>query len=212
MVFCTLFSEMAGPLPKIREADVLNPAESNNSIVGTNRGFVFTLPNPTLSEKTMIVSPVWLNERGVKYMCLQGEIAPTTGTPHLQGYIEFSSPVRWKHAHTTIGCRGYVFRRLGTPDQARTYCSKPESFAPGVAARFEWGAFASVEQGRRSDLLEAVAVIDAGGSLNDVALHNPAAFIKFHRGFAAYSRARHVQRDLHRDVVVYAFIGPPRTG
>lgn len=207
---------MAGPLPNgagaAQDPELFSREEPNAMIPGTNRGFVFTLPNPTVSEKAQLVSVAWLNTRGVKYIVFQGEIAPTTGTPHLQGYIEFSNPVRWRHAHTTIGARGYIYRRLGSPDQARAYCSKPESFAPGVAARFEWGSFASVQQGRRSDIHEAVALIDSGASINAVALSNPAAFVKFHRGFSAYARARHVQRDMHRDVVVYAFVGATGLG
>jgi hypothetical protein len=54
------------------------------------------------------------------------EIAPKTGTPHLQGYVEFSSP-KTKTAAIAIlpGC--WVDMRRGTPSQAAEYCKKTDT-------------------------------------------------------------------------------------
>lgn len=59
----------------------------------------------------------------IRYLVAAEEIAPETGTPHLQGYVY------WANAKTAAAVRGllpgcHVERARGTPKQADDYCRK----------------------------------------------------------------------------------------
>jgi len=68
-----------------------------------------------------------LDSLEARYLCYGKEIAPDTGTPHLQGYLY------WENGKTFSATRkkllgAHVSIALGTPDQNRTYCSKAGDF------------------------------------------------------------------------------------
>lgn len=73
-------------------------------------------------------------EGKAQYICWQQEIAPSTGTPHLQGYVVFPKTIRLEGVKKALGTRGvHAIRSNGAPSANRTYCSKekdsvPESF------------------------------------------------------------------------------------
>lgn len=80
-----------------------------------NRNYVFTYnnyPNTELVDNVVC-----------KFIAYSEEIAPTTGTPHLQGYICFKSPKSMSAArHALPGC--YVAPMHGSLAQNEEYCSK----------------------------------------------------------------------------------------
>lgn len=123
----------------------------------------------------------WADDVGPAYYVYGRELAPETGTPHLQGYIEFSSCKRLrtlktadKSVHWTI-CKG-------TQAQNRVYCTKGGDFVehgtPGA-------------QGTRNDLTESKDIIDRGGTLLDVAENNFGSFVRYHKGFEKYQSMLH---------------------
>ena len=61
------------------------------------------------------------------YICFQPELAPNTGTPHLQGFIAFESRKRFSTVKRLLGDSTHLETPRGTPEQNRTYCSKDES-------------------------------------------------------------------------------------
>jgi len=62
-----------------------------------------------------------------RYIIYGKEIAPTTGTPHLQGYVNFNSGRTLSATRTSLpGCHLLVAR--GTPSQNFDYCSKDGNF------------------------------------------------------------------------------------
>lgn len=63
----------------------------------------------------------------VAYICFQEEIAPTTGTPHLQGYCIFTKKIRLSSVKQILGTSIHAVRSDGTPSQNRSYCKKPET-------------------------------------------------------------------------------------
>lgn len=65
-----------------------NTSGSGGGSVQATR-WVFTLNNPTPVEETNIKKSVEGDYR-IRYLIFGHELAPTTGTPHLQGYVEFS--------------------------------------------------------------------------------------------------------------------------
>lgn len=80
-----------------------------------NRNFTFTFNNyPNLDLVTNI---------DCKYIAYSEEVAPTTGTPHLQGYITFNSPKTHAQVCNLMpGCHIEVMH--GSLAQNETYCSK----------------------------------------------------------------------------------------
>lgn len=85
------------------------------------RNCVMTLNNWTFEEYEYITKNSV--ESGIKYLIVAKELAPTTGTPHLQMYAEFTSPKTRdaikKHFNTN---RLYIEGRKGTATQASAYC------------------------------------------------------------------------------------------
>jgi len=86
------------------------------------RGFSFTLNNYTDAEITEL--------QGIesRYLCYGKEIAPGTGTPHLQGYVYFASARRCASVIALLPRRAHVEISKGSGSQNRTYCSKDGDF------------------------------------------------------------------------------------
>lgn len=80
-----------------------------------NRNFIFTFNN---YPNTKLV-----DELDCKFIAYSKEVAPTTGTPHLQGYVCFNSAKTFQQACKLLpGCR--LAAMVGSIAQNETYCSK----------------------------------------------------------------------------------------
>jgi len=91
-----------------------------------SRGFVFTWNNYPEDFSSV------LDALPAKYVVAGKEVAPETGTRHLQGFIYFLHPQRERMVRSKLpGCHVEVAR--GTPAQADEYCRKedPEPYARG---------------------------------------------------------------------------------
>lgn len=87
-----------------------------------HRHFVFTINNYTDKDETKLCA---LTEN-VQYIVWGYEIAPSTGTPHLQGFVSFSNP-------RTVGAvrkkiNGHIEAARGTAEEAANYCKKEGIF------------------------------------------------------------------------------------
>lgn len=89
-----------------------------------SRGFVLTLNNWTEEEYKNMIDNCTLH--GKKFI-LGKEIAPTTGTPHIQGYIYFKDS-KSLEAVRKIFPRTNIILAKGTPKQNETYCGKDEDY------------------------------------------------------------------------------------
>lgn len=81
------------------------------------RAYCFTWNNPPADYRTH------LEALECAYIVAGEELAPTTGTPHLQGYVY------WRNAKTLSACRRklpgcHVVAARGTHSQNRAYCTK----------------------------------------------------------------------------------------
>lgn len=90
------------------------------------RGFVFTLNNYTEEEYQQLLEIAHLHS---KKFIFGKEFAPSTGTPHIQGYIY------WNNGKTIKASRDLLPKRIanhepakGTPKQNYIYCSKEGNF------------------------------------------------------------------------------------
>lgn len=82
-----------------------------------SRNWVFTLNNPTPEAEDVLMS------MSCRYMCFGREVAPTTGTPHLQGMVCFSNAKTMSAVCKLTGkCHLEIMR--GTPTESRIYCIK----------------------------------------------------------------------------------------
>ncbi len=146
---------------------VLTPDEAK---VYRARNFCFTLNNYTGEEIAILRE--W---DVVRYASIGREIGKKTGTPHLQGYLEFNSPVKASTLYAKIG-KCYCRARYKPALAAARYTKKDKDFE-------EWGILS--EQGKRSDLAGPVEDIVAGKSMREVAKKYPEQYVKFHKGFRA---------------------------
>jgi len=134
--------------------------------------YLFTLNNYTPEEVDFLKS-----DDEYKYIIFgyeQGE----SGTPHLQGYIQFKSNKRITGLKKYLS-RAHWEKQKGTNEQARDYSTKDGEF-------FERGTFTK-GRGQRSDLQEAVQTCLKRG-YEAVAEEHPETFIKFHKGLSEYSK------------------------
>lgn len=131
----------------------------------TVRNLCFTLNNYTEEELDDIKKLV------VAYMVIGKEVGES-GTPHLQGYIEFKNSMRWETIKKRMP-RAHLEKRKGTAQQASDYCKKDGDFT-------EVGELS--QQGARTDLADLVNQISAGElTVQDVVLSNPIAFHQYGR-------------------------------
>lgn len=106
-----------------------------------SRRWVFTLNNPVEGER-MRISNV-LSSNDVAYGIQAREVGES-GTPHIQGFVIFIRPRRFRAVKLLIGNRTHVEPARGTSQQARDYCKKDGDYD-------EYGSFPD-EQGRRTDI------------------------------------------------------------
>lgn len=137
----------------------------------TSRRYCFTLNNPTLQE-----CPTLENVEHARYICYQLE-AGANGTPHLQGYIEFSRPVRLTQVKRSIP-RAHLEVARGDHAANVRYCSKEprlgETIVLGVPP----------QQGKRNDITEFISAVRRGSTEAELLDEHPSAS-------ARYPRLRH---------------------
>lgn len=140
-----------------------------------------------------------------QYVVFGYEVAPTTGTPHIQGYIEFKKAMT---LNVLVRERPGIHwePRMGTAYQASFYCKKGGKYE-------EFGT--PKAQGARTDLTAIREEIENGSSLLHVANNHFGDYLRYHRGIERYMYVHRMEtmRDLIRSTlrVVYLW-GPTGTG
>lgn len=171
-------SEKLGPLVDDKE-DAGNP---------TARHFCFTINNP--SNQDINALETVSSHKSFKYMVFGREIAPTTGTMHLQGYIELNTPSRRNALRILLGGRAALFKRYGSREQARNYCMKEGKY-------IEIGKWDPKGQGARTDLESLMELIREDVPQREIMELLPNTFSR-HMKFAEKYLAL-VERDASKD-------------
>lgn len=79
----------------------------------------------------------YYQEGKVQYMCGGEEVAPTTGTPHIQGYVSWKNETRFARLAKKLRC-AFIMAH-GNDHENRAYCSKTRpGDTPNKVFR-EWG-------------------------------------------------------------------------
>lgn len=97
---------------------------------------------------------------GASYVIVGRETAPTTGTPHDQGYAHWANAIAFSSAREALPPGCHIEKAGGSATQNRAYCTK------GGSILVEAGELPV--QGRRSDLDEARAILRSTGSMAEV--------------------------------------------
>jgi len=82
------------------------------------RGWCFTLNNYSTKEYSQILH-YFNNCKGLQYAIVAKEVGQS-GTPHLQGYIEYKSSRRFSTIKKRLP-RSHLEKRKGSPHQASAY-------------------------------------------------------------------------------------------
>lgn len=145
------------------------------------RRFCFTYPNP--SEDTHYeLANLQFSCDDFRYLIYQVEKAPTTGTRHIQAYLELNAVYRFKRLLSILPRGAHVESARGTCKQNILYCSKTDTRIDGP---YEYGTPSVRSQGQRSDLLAMVTSLDSASSLEEAVLSNESnqtCYVKYHRG------------------------------
>lgn len=121
-----------------------------------SRSWIFVLNNYTDNEVNYFKDK--LSES--KYAVMGNEIAPTTGTPHIQGYVYYENARSFSSMKKLLP-RAHIEAAKGTPKQASDYCKKDGKF---------WEHGESPEQGKRTDLDEIRDVVKETGKMREVVM------------------------------------------
>jgi len=135
------------------------------------RRCVFTLNNYTLEEMELI------KQLPVQWIVFGREIAPVSGTPHLQGAFVIGKQVSNSTIKSWPGFgRAHFEVMKGTPQQSRDYCSKEDRNF------YERGTMP--QEGKRNDLKHAVEMVRGAATLKQLAQDDTASVcvVKYHRG------------------------------
>lgn len=170
-----------------------------------SRAWCLTLNNWTTEEYQTLLRLAEASDQPALFSYLiLGKEEGEEGTPHLQGYAEFSTRRTLNSLRRSTGfSRIHWEVRRGTQLQAVDYCKKDGDF-------IELGVLSS--QGQRTDLLSLKSAIDSGRSLASIAddADSFARVLQYRRGLEWYSMSKIPKRSWKSQV--WLFRGPTGTG
>lgn len=167
------------------------------------RRYCFTVNNPTLSGDATLKELEELTN--FRFTIFQKELAPTTGTPHYQGYVEFTNNTRITTIQNRTTDNFHCTPARGSRSQNVTYCSKPDTHVEGP-----WTSGTSTQQGTRTDLTGLANMAMTATSLREVIAFDPAGFCRYSRGLQTIHTTFRAARTTAPTVVL--LYGPPGTG
>lgn len=151
----------------------------------------------------------------VLFCVFQKEIGEETKTPHLQGYIQFKNRLAFKTVKNLLPRTVHFEAARGTPTEARAYCTKTDTRAPG-AEPVEIGDFDPNigKSGTRNDLIAIKRKIDEGKSEADICADDEcfSTWAKYPNLYKRYKSARIAPRDRNVPPEVNIIVGPTGTG
>lgn len=135
------------------------------------RAYSFTLNN--YQEDIFDYLEAAFSKGKIRYLIAGKEIAPKTGTPHIQGYIYYHNQVAFSTFKKMIGKKAHIETSKGSPDQNEIYCKKEGNY-------IELGD--KPEQGKRSDLNKVKDdIIKNGLKVDDICVNDPMFYHQYGR-------------------------------
>lgn len=119
------------------------------------------------------------------YLIWELEICPTTGTPHVQGYVRFNNRMRFNQLQALLPHGAHIEPARDPEHVNKAYCSKDRRGD-------DWGEFGNyipeMRQGRRSDLSRVAEQVQQGTSMREIAEAYPEQWIRYHAGIESLRR------------------------
>lgn len=134
------------------------------------RAYSFTLNN--YQEDIFDYLEAAFSKGKIRYLIAGKEIAPTTGTPHIQGYIYYHNQTAFSTFKKMIGKKAHIEKSKGSPEQNEIYCKKEGNY-------IELGD--KPNQGARTDLDEVKEKIKSGLKVDDICMENPVFYHQYGR-------------------------------
>lgn len=208
-------SNLPQSIPERDEADKPNESVDYNTKDFNSKKFrnvCMTLNNYTTADLDQCKLSA---EKVATYAVIGLEVAPKTGTPHLQMYFEFANQKRVSEIRQLTSSRVAIFQRRGTPLQASDYCKYADYNKHTRQTReykhpnkfFEYGEIS--HQGKRTDWESAVSALQNGDCVTSVIDAQPHLLPNI-RALREYSGM--VSKSTHRDVKVYVIYGESGSG
>lgn len=145
-----------------------------------SRGWCFTINNYTDDSMAMLMA-VYEETDEVTYLVAGFEVAPKTKTEHIQGYIYFKNPVRFKTVSALLPKIHIEAQASSSNVAAWVYCRKDgNSYEMGERPR----------QGQRTDLEDIRLDLDKGVPLTEIQRTNFNQWVFHRRAFAEYQEAQ----------------------
>lgn len=144
-----------------------------------------------------------MDMQGVTFMVVGKEIAPTTGTPHLQGVVTFKKAYTRKQVlneDLLAGCHVDVPKYLNA---VRKYCQKDGDYK----------IVDNKQQGKRTDMEKVADLVKEGKSLRFIANKHPCQYMRYSQGINSLMSIREEPRTKDSPPPkVYWFYGDTGTG
>ncbi len=149
------------------------------------RGTRWTLTLNHYTPEHLIDLKALVDQKKITYLCYGLERASTTGTPHIQGYLQLPKKLRLNGLKAMLPGSPHLELAKGTLQQNITYCSKDGEF-------FELGE--AVSPGARTDLQAVQQLIKDGASDLEIADASFNLWTRYHKAFALYRRMINLPR------------------
>ncbi len=195
------------PLPA---ATVINNLPRQPITRGRIRNACFTLNNPTDDEKNTLTNYIDQLPEDIRYLVFQEEQA-STGTNHIQGYVEFNRRLTFNVAKTLLCAdrRVHLEKRRGTPAQASDYCKKLDSRLEGGIS----GEVGEISYSRPDKLKNVILALSEGKTVKDIQDEFPTQYFlfkdKISANFIERKGKRHLTPSLNN---VHIYVGPSGSG
>lgn len=177
------------------------------------RSYCWTWNNPSkIGAEIVTILDEAVKAKRISFYVFQKEIAPETGTPHFQGYVQFRISQRFSALKKLISNEIHVEPARGTPTQNETYCSKVDSRAPGPDDEVgPWrGGEKREDQGRRNDIEGYMDAIIGGATDLELLENHKKEFAKYHKVINVVRRVK--MGNQREPPVVVLFTGYPGCG
>lgn len=157
--------------------------------------YCFTVNNYTDDVKQALASKgTELLESGSIVYMVYGEEVGESGTPHLQGFISFSTRKTFNGVKAILPTGAHIETARGSPAQAANYCKKDGKFA-------EFGNCPG-GSGQRSDLSLLYDRIKSGATYKEIAEEFPSQFLRYRHNILQTIRDLQPERTAPTNVVV----------
>lgn len=136
-----------------------------------SRGYCFTINNYTEAHCSLLDDLINRPRPIVSYVVYGKEVAPTTKTPHLQGYVYFKNAQEFNTIKKILPT-AHIEAQYATSQQAADYCKK-------CGDHKEYGI--TPVSGARNDLNEIYEKVKGGEDLDEIIVENPDVYNRCHR-------------------------------